>query len=200
MPTGYTAPVVDGEITELKEFVWRCARAFGALVYLRDSPLTNERPESVTGGHDSEKYHVENLDKDQTRLVWWTNASDEEVQAKMDEYNAEAVEENAKYLAKHNAELERLNAMQAKVEAWEPPTEDHKGLKRFMLEQLDISKPKGSAYQQPIYQDPAAFRAQKIESAERGVEYHTRQLAKERENNSGRGEWVEQLAKSLENT
>lgn len=86
MPTGYTAPVVDGEVTELKEFVWRCARAFGALVYLRDDPLTNERPKSVTGGHDSEKYHVENLDKDQSKLVFWQNASEEEVLKKMAEY------------------------------------------------------------------------------------------------------------------
>lgn len=183
MPTGYTAPVVDGEVTELKEFVWRCARAFGALVYL----AARDRL-------------VKNLDQAQSKLTWWQNASDAEVLEKMGAENAESQAANEKHLAERNQELERLNAMRAKVEGWEPPTEEHVNLKKFMLEQLDISKPLGEPYLQTIYDDPKEFRAKKISQAEWSVNYHTEHLAKERENNRGREEWVEQLAQSLEDT
>ena len=35
MPTGYTAAVCSGEITEIKDFALSCARAFGALITMR---------------------------------------------------------------------------------------------------------------------------------------------------------------------
>jgi hypothetical protein len=38
MPTGYTYEIEDGSITELNEYVWRCARAMGAMVMMRDKP------------------------------------------------------------------------------------------------------------------------------------------------------------------
>ena len=42
MPTGYTAYVQDGVITEFADFAMKCARAFGALIDMRDESLDAE--------------------------------------------------------------------------------------------------------------------------------------------------------------
>lgn len=38
MPTGYTAAITDKDIS-FEQFVWDCARAFGALVLQRDDAI-----------------------------------------------------------------------------------------------------------------------------------------------------------------
>ena len=43
MPTGYTAKIADGQTFE--EFILSCARAFGALVEMRDEPADAPIPE-----------------------------------------------------------------------------------------------------------------------------------------------------------
>lgn len=45
MPTGYTADVADGKITDFVEYALQCARAFGACIMLRDEPISSEIPE-----------------------------------------------------------------------------------------------------------------------------------------------------------
>ena len=43
MPTGYTAPIKDG--ISFNDFMWGCARAFGALIMMRDDPPGTPIPE-----------------------------------------------------------------------------------------------------------------------------------------------------------
>jgi hypothetical protein len=45
MPTGYTAPIADGMTFE--QFALGCARAFGALVTMRDEPSDAPIPERL---------------------------------------------------------------------------------------------------------------------------------------------------------
>ena len=45
MPTGYTDAVATGEIKTLKEFAYRCARAMGACIDMRDKPMDAPIPE-----------------------------------------------------------------------------------------------------------------------------------------------------------
>ena len=43
MPTGYTAPIYEGEKDfDFNKFVMRCARNFGAMMEFRDEPLNSE--------------------------------------------------------------------------------------------------------------------------------------------------------------
>ena len=39
MPTGYTAEILNGEIKTFPEFAKKCARAFGAMIHMRDDSL-----------------------------------------------------------------------------------------------------------------------------------------------------------------
>lgn len=55
MATGYTCDVSDGKITTLRDFALRCARAFGALITMRDEPFDAPIPEKFephTDYHD----------------------------------------------------------------------------------------------------------------------------------------------------
>ena len=46
MPTGYTYDLYDGKDIEFPDFVMKCARAFGALIEIRDDPMDAAIPTS----------------------------------------------------------------------------------------------------------------------------------------------------------
>lgn len=47
MPTGYTDKIYRGEPQTFPEFAARSARAFGALISMRDEPLGDELPKKI---------------------------------------------------------------------------------------------------------------------------------------------------------
>ena len=66
MPTGYTAKLMEQGQT-FPEFIMSCARAFGALIMMRDDPANAPIPEKF----EPSDYHVRALKKayvEQTRL------------------------------------------------------------------------------------------------------------------------------------
>ena len=111
MPSGYTAPVADGTITEFADFALECARGFVALMHLRDLPKA-DIPERI----EVEPYYA-------TRLA--------EALA-----NRKSVEARVAAVAKNTVTRERYEDMIRSAAAWTPPTEQHEGLKSFMLDQL----------------------------------------------------------------
>ncbi len=63
MPTGYTADIAKG-IT-FQQYAWSCARAFGALVMMRDEPSDAPIPEAFTPSD----YHVKALAEARAKLA-----------------------------------------------------------------------------------------------------------------------------------
>jgi hypothetical protein len=130
VPSGYTSKLHDGEQT-FEEFVWDCARAMDASVELRDEPHGTPLGDLVPG-----TYHLERLELDRRELLG--------LRVMPVERAAElAVAEHAAAMARWRSEHEEMAArmaryreMRAMVEAWEPPSDDHEGLKEFMLGQL----------------------------------------------------------------
>jgi len=47
MPTGYTLDLYDGKNITFKEFVMKCAGAFGALISMKDESLDAPIPEHL---------------------------------------------------------------------------------------------------------------------------------------------------------
>lgn len=133
MPTGYTAPVKDGEITDLKDFAAMCARGFGAFIHQRDdrtgSKLTYPRPES---------FYRNMLSEAVGQRVEWEAMSEEERYAKWSQYYLSSVLNNAKYLGKKRAERARYEAMLTQVNTIDVP-EELENFKTFMVEQLESS-------------------------------------------------------------
>jgi hypothetical protein len=194
MPTGYTAAIKDG--ISFEQYVWTCARAFGALVLLRDdtqAPIP-ERFESST-------YHVAELAKAKDRLATLNAMSmDDAVENEKHDYKAAT----KSYLARLDEKGElrtKYMAMLGQVRQWIPPTPDHQGLKDLMVQQIEqsIEFDCNTHYMEL----PAAilggqlWLAQRTAEAECMVAYHADELAKEVSRTEDRNGWLQALRKSV---
>ena len=194
MATGYTHPVVDGSVTEFPEFAMQCARAFGALISMRDEPMDAEIPEEFRPSD----YSAKKLAEMESKLAKLEAMTSVEAQQGADENYTTRLNAHLEYRAKMKLENERLEAMIHRVRDWVPPTKDHREMKKFMLEQLTSSLHDmkwGS--EEPVRLTAAAWWAEEIASARREVAYYSRQDADERKRAAERTEWVRQLRASL---
>lgn len=136
MPTAYTAMITDrDEPATFKEFALACARNFGALIHMRDEQFGATIPEKIHGTD------IDDLDERvrdaETRLAEAERLTVDQARSLMAKEN----EEYAAYVAESNAKgattRARVDSTLAEVNAWEPPTPNHVGLKKFMIEQLE---------------------------------------------------------------
>lgn len=193
MPTGYTADVCDGKQTEFKDFALTCARAFGALIMMRDDPAGAPIPE----GFEPSSWNAQRLAEARDKLAALRTMTPEQAEAAAAESYTEALASHLDYEAKEQATEDRLDAMIAKTEAWVPPTADHVEMKKFMLDQLRISKRGDYRSARPEKLSGADWLAAEQKSAERDVGYHAAENAKEIERAKSRTEWVKSLRASL---
>lgn len=136
MPTGYTANVCDGKVTEFSDFAMQCARAFGALITMRDDPSDAPIPEEFKPS----TYSADRYSEAKEKLRELRALTPEQVEVRALCAYEEAV---ARVKQRNDADFrqnDRIDAMLAKVAAWTPPTSDHVEMKNFMAEQLRISK------------------------------------------------------------
>ena len=193
MPTGYTAKIKDG--TTFEEFVWTCARAFGALIDMRDAGPDAVVPEEFKPS----PYYRERL------------AELEDVREKLDSLELSEAAKLAKMehdaVVRQNADREqscddlkwRYEAMIARVKDWMPPSPDHKGMKEFMLDQLRQSiKQDCNAY---VAELPSLDGTVWLGTEKRNVQvrlaYAHKNYAEELERTSKRNQWISQLRASV---
>jgi len=192
MPTGYTAPVQEGKIT-FPEFVWRCARAFGALVHMRDDPMDAPIRES-----SESQYYSARHGEITARIAELETMAPAELEAHVAELRARITRENAAYVEKNRVERKRYDNMLAQVRAWAPP-DSHAELKKFMLEQLaeSIRFDCGEPYQVEVPVNPGDWRDKELvqlrSELARCQEYIDRDAARAKERN----DWVRTLASSV---
>jgi hypothetical protein len=196
MPTGYTSKLYDGEEQTFPEFAMGCARAFGALIMMRDAAPDAQVPDSFAASN----HHADAVEAAEDRLAKaqsWTE--DEAYELATVEYDA-AVKRHAESLAKDKALEARYTAMLAEVEVWKPPTADHEQLKSFMREQLEgsIRFDCGHDYPAPRRLSGQEYRAEKIAEAVRSIGYHDAQQDAEIERTNQRNGWVASLRESLD--
>lgn len=199
MPTGYTY-LIEKDCT-FKEYTLSCARAFGALIHMRDEPA--DAPitipdEDALGG----KYHLEELAKAKKLLSEW---SDMLPAIRIEKYKSYKEEKITYYMDQITANdlIEiKYDKMKKEVHAWVPPSEDHEGLKTFMLEQIETGRPKMSSYYQEeldkIYK--LKYRTWEVDylaRLNRDIEYHSKDLKENKERNSNRAKWITELQSSL---
>lgn len=198
MPTGYTHAVQTGEVADFETFALQCARAMGALIMMRDELMGAPIPERF----EPSTYHRRELEKAEARLLELRSMTPDEVRAAWREKREEAGRRRQEYRERKQVEESRYRAMLAEVEAWEPPTDEHAGLKSFMAEQLRESIRFDCGDWLPDADLPAAdewFRAE-VEKAEQDIERHRSEDRKERERTEARNRWIQQLRDSLART
>lgn len=196
MPTGYTAAVQDGSITEFDDFAMQCARAFGALVMMRDQPVGAPIPERF----EPSDFNQKKMEEAKAELRRLQALSMEEATAERDIAEAKRLAERANYTDRQNEQRDRYKAMLTKARAWEPPTPDHVDMKRFMIEQLSESIDfdcTPSPYNSEPLPDVAEWLAEKIKQAEDDVIYHTEKHAEEVARTESRNQWLADLRESL---
>lgn len=196
MPSGYTHQVNDGTMTNLKDFVLYCARAFGACIMQRD-----DSPSELPKLQPIDPYHLNEFLNAQKKLAELKMITIDEANKLADAEYRKVVAEKKKYSKKNDESKVRYNAMLAKVKAWVPPTPDHNELKTFMIEQLQSSMyfdvMDDGFYGDPVKSDGAKWLADRIESAECGIKYHAKKYDEEIERTNSRNKWISDLYNSL---
>lgn len=194
MPTGYTCDVKDGKIVELSDFVMQCARAFGALVLMRDEPQNTPIPDEF----QPSTFYLNCLANDEAELLRCESLTDDEWEHECDEAFRIESERYEKMNREADEAKERYNAMLEKVNRWSPPTTEHYKLKEFMVEQLHSSIEFDCHHYGPAkkyYVD--TFRQKRLAQLHESIALDREELAKEQERTKSRNEWVRKLRESL---
>lgn len=195
MPTGYTCKVQSGDITEFKDFAMECARAFGALVHMRDNPQDAEIPEVI----EPSTFYAKELDKATADLAALEAMDDETIRERAADANVKAEKYYHDEVARRHAERARYYAMLDKVRAWTPPTPDHEDLKRFMTEQLCTSIDFDCKYvpDRPVPKSPTEWLNKQREELKRSIERYTEENNKEIARAAERTAWIKALREAL---
>ena len=198
MPTGYTAIIEDDENCTFEQYLLRCARAFGALVSLRDEPLSAPIPQEFKPSD----YHIKQLAVAEARAHELDGITQKQADklaaAEWDSREAERI----KSLEREVSKSKRYKAMLEKVQAWQPPTPDHQELKDFMAQQINLCIGSGwpmlEYYQKPTPKLTGRgwLEAQRVAAA-KYIAYHRKEYAQEVSCCAGRTEWVRQLMESI---
>lgn len=196
MATGYTSMI--GEGASFEKFVLRCARAMGALIMMRDDPWDAPIPERF----EPSDYHARALAEAQKRLAQLQAMTEAEAEAEARKAHRQVVASVARSRKKDLELRAKYEAMLKQVRAWKPPTVDHRGLKNFMLEQIesslafDCSESAGET-DMPAEISAKEWRSDRIAEAKRDIAYHTKEHAAEVSRTEERNEWIAALRRSL---
>jgi hypothetical protein len=196
MATGYTDGVQSGKVTEFSDYAMRCARAFGALVTMRDdsmdAPIPTELPVS--------DWSLTRLAAARAELAEVEAMSVEAAAERAVAEHAKSVEYRRESVQRADRDRERYEAMLAKVREWTPPSSDHVEMKSFMEQQLTLSIDwdcDRSIVEEQVCLSGEDWRSQRIESLKRDIEYYVRHHAEEVERTENRNRWVRLLRESL---
>jgi len=195
MPTGYTAPVEDGTITDLRTFVLLCARAMGACVMQRDDPMDDppkRREPSAFEGQRVAEYRE--------RLRFLNSLTSEDVKREAQREYDRKIAQYEEYAAKEREANARYNAMAEQVRAWQPPTAMHEEFKSFMLDQLRMSM--HDYYTSPEHA-PKRLSAEKwleheMSEARRMLTHYVKYEEEDRIRVAASNAWIDGLYASLE--
>ena len=204
MPTGYTAGIIDGEITTFEQFATQCTRAFGATIHMRDNPM-----DSPYEPRTPSDYHTNSIQSKRERLEEIESMSDEKI---VEDFNTQ-LEEDLKYhqtkMEEDKRNLEKLNSMLESAKSWIPPTEDHQPFRNFMIEQIESTiKVDGD----PSYHtnkmveikkqmeegiNPKEYREETIQEIKGQISYHETEYQKELVRCKDSNDWMDKFFESI---
>lgn len=195
MPTCYTAKLMEhGESFE--QFVWRCARNFGACILMRDDPVDKLPPERF----EPSDYDLKQLVESRATLKCLEEMSESERMTFAENAKRKDVDSARKAAERAALENKRLDDMTVRVQEWKPPTADHVRMKEFMLEQLATSRNSDYAarWMQSAKSKPTMdYYTSAVDSALKGIDYHAKQNTEEINRTELRNQWLAALRESV---
>lgn len=205
MPTGYTAGIIDGEITTFEQFATQCTRAFGATIHMRDNPM-----DSPYEPRTPSEYYANSLQSHREELKKMESLTDEEIVQEFETSTKENLDYHEKALEKGKANLEKLNSILSSVKAWVPPTEEHEGLRTFMIEQITctIKMDEDPSYHlNKIVQikqeieggiDPKVYREERMKEIKESLIFYETEHQKELVRCKQSNDWMEKFFESIQ--
>jgi len=195
MPTGYTHNIPEG-ITP-RQFFLQCVRAMGICTTMRDDPSDAPIPKEF----EVSKHHLNALKGAETSLALLRAMTPADIEIACAKNNAERLATWMKEKAKADHTRAAYEKMLTVVWAWTPPTPEHEGFKKFMVEQITESIKydcDSSYYKERLApQMPGDWHKNRLEAAEGDIKYHTRNWAEEQERNAQRNAWLKAFWDSL---
>lgn len=195
MPTGYTSDIYEDKEVTLRDFILRCARGMGALVMMRDDPL-----DAPIREFEPSDYHAKAIAATRARLDALADMRADEIERQAEGAHAKAFDLWRQRRDERLVLRDRYEAMLNEVKAWQPPTPDHEGLRKFMVEQLEesIRFDCSSKFDEPPVREPTgAWFTQQVQKAQHDLDYHVEENAKEVARTAERNAWVRALKESL---
>jgi len=201
MPTGYTSKIYDGKEQTGKEFVMTCARAFGALMNMRDEPSDAVIPEEFKPS----TYHSKQLELAREKLAECAKITLEEANVFIEEEHTKRINEDQQYYDKTMYLKYRYEKTLEQVEKWIPPTKEHIKLKEYAIDQLKQSIEFDCSNLYSEYdtterykkETPQEYIESKMSSCLENIKYHTEKLEAEIKGTNERNLWIKQLRDSL---
>ena len=205
MPTGYTSYIKDGKITSGKEFLKLCTRTFGIAIDLKEESLDVPTPNHFEPHPYYEKAYKDSLVSREKAYSMTLEEVKEDIISKYND-NKDRAE---KTLEKYKDEDKKYLKVREEVEKWIPPTPEHENLKKFCLEQIDMSLNTGlyEWYEKDINKELDTsddtikkyidiLRDNADEKLKRAYKKYQEELKRVEEKNL----WMKQFLDSLENT
>lgn len=201
MPTGYTAFIENDTIDNAKDFIMLCARAFGACIDMRDEPLSKPIPKEF----ELDTYHAKEIEKAKMRLEQIESMTNEEIQKQCDKEYNKRIDDRIGIKEYRKEMKEKYEKVLSGIKMWNPPTQDHEGLKKFAIKQIEMCLPD---YNENTYFDGIEnveketvdeWRKRNIESCNNDIEYHKNKWNIEITRWRNRNKWLRDLRESIEN-
>ena len=192
MPTGITCDIGKGMTFE--QYVWRCARQFGALIDMRDEPTDAPIPDKIKGSD----YYTNVLKEDQEELLRIRRMSFNQMALEAESW----YDQEIKYVAESTQKKDKLR----EVDAFVSPSPDHDEHKEFMRKQIlesidwDCSmKYDKERFSNLVKPTGSEWAKTKIDTLEKSIKRHTKEAIKEISRTDERNEWITVLKKALNN-
>lgn len=130
MPTGYTAGILDGTTKDFNQFAKHCSRAF--IMHLRDNPIDSEYKKL-----EVYNYHIKAIEKAKAELKQADSLSDEELIIQEKNRLIESKKYHLESKEKDELNKIKMDSFLEKAKQYVPPTENHQGIAKFMIEQIE---------------------------------------------------------------
>jgi len=205
MPSGYTEMLQSG--SGFKEYAKRCLRAFGAAIHMRDDSITKEVQK-----REPSDYHKIELDEARADLEKTKNLSKKDLIKKKTHEWEEELKRYKESLQKDLKILKNYEDALAEAKAYQPPTSEHEGYKKFMIDQIEKSIEWDCRTEQikndierlgtePDSSDEALeeYHKELIKSEEWSVNYHKKEWEEELKRCNESNKWLEDALESIEN-
>lgn len=195
MPSGYTQELCEKDIS-FERFIWQCARAFGAFIEMRDDGLSATIPKDFL---KLDPYHLKRIEEDKHQLLYIENLTIEQAEGRAQTQYEKSLKDYKEEIRSTKIVADRLNKMKEQVTRWLPPSPNHEGLKKFMLDQLNETlKYDGTVYgRAPEKIDGNTWKLNEIEAIKDSIRYHTQEHEKVLERNKESRQWISLLHKSI---